>query len=37
MQAGLMKRVMSIQDIANLDPTEAPKKRGTYKKKERTI
>ena len=33
MQAGLMKRVMSIEDIANLVPIEAPKKRGAYKKK----
>jgi hypothetical protein len=33
MQAGLTKRVMSIEDIVNLVPIEAPKKRGSYKKK----
>ena len=33
MQAGLTKRVMSIEDIANLAMIEAPKKRGTYKRK----
>lgn len=32
MQAGLTKRVMTIEDIATLAPIEAPKKRGTYKK-----
>ena len=32
MQAGLTKRVMSIEDIVNLIPMEAPKKRGSYKK-----
>ena len=32
MQAGIAKRVMSIEDIANLAPIEAPKKRGTYNK-----
>jgi hypothetical protein len=32
MQAGLMKRVMSIEDIANLVQIESPKKRGSYKK-----
>lgn len=32
MQAGLTKRVMSIEDIANLAIIEAPKKRGSYKK-----
>lgn len=32
MQAGLTKRVMSIEDIANLARIEAPKKRGSYKK-----
>ncbi len=32
MQAGLMKRVMSIEDIANLVVYEAPKKRGSSKK-----
>lgn len=34
MQAGITKRVMSIEDIANLATIEAPKKRGSYKKKE---
>jgi putative IMPACT (imprinted ancient) family translation regulator len=33
MQAGLMKKPMSIEDIANLVAIEAPKKRGFYKKK----
>lgn len=33
MQAGLTKRVMSVEDIANLVVIEAPKKRGYYKKK----
>jgi hypothetical protein len=32
MQAGLIKRLMSIEDIANLVEIEAPKKRGAYKK-----
>jgi IS1 family transposase len=32
MEAGLTKRVMSIEDIANLAVIEAPKKRGNYKK-----
>lgn len=32
MQAGLTKRVMSIEDIANLAPIVAPLKRGNYKK-----
>ena len=36
MQAGLTKRLMSIEDIANLVPIETPKKRGSYKKKEQT-
>lgn len=31
-QAGLTKRVMTIEDIANLAPIETPKKRGSYKK-----
>jgi IS1 family transposase len=35
MQAGLMKRVMSVEDIANLVAIGTPKKRGSYKKKER--
>ena len=33
MQAGLIKRLMSIEDIANLVEYEAPKKRGSYKNK----
>lgn len=36
MQSGLTKRVMSIEDIVNLVPVEAPKKRGNYKKRELT-
>jgi hypothetical protein len=32
MAAGLTKRFMSLEDIANLVPDEAPKKRGSYKK-----
>lgn len=36
MQAGLTKRPMTIEDIVNLAPIEAPNKRGTYKKKETT-
>ena len=35
MQAGLMKKAMTIEDIANLVPTETPKKRGEYKKGEK--
>lgn len=35
MQAGLTKRVMSIEDITNLAPIEVPKTRGSYKKKEK--
>ena len=31
MAAGLTKRFMSIEDIVNLVPVEAPKKRGAYK------
>jgi hypothetical protein len=31
MQAGLIKRLMSIEDIANLVEIEAPKRRGKYK------
>ncbi len=34
MQAGLTNRVMSIEDIVNLIPIEAPKKAGIYKKRE---
>jgi hypothetical protein len=36
MQARLANRVMSIKDIANLATIEAPKKRGSNKKKENT-
>ena len=32
MQAGLTKKVMSIEDIVNLAHIEVPKKRGAYKK-----
>jgi hypothetical protein len=32
MQAGLMKKLMTIEDIVNLGVVEAPKKRGSYKK-----
>ena len=32
MQAGLIKGLMSIEDIANLVQIDAPKKRGVYKK-----
>ncbi|QEC70243.1 DDE-type integrase/transposase/recombinase [Panacibacter ginsenosidivorans] len=34
MAAKLIKRLMTIEDIARLIPDEAPKKRGNYKKKE---
>lgn len=34
MEAKLTKRPMTIEDIAALIPCEAPKKRGSYKKKE---
>jgi hypothetical protein len=34
MAAGLTKGFMSIEDIVNLVPVEAPMKRGAYKKKE---
>ncbi len=34
MQAGLTKKPMTIEDIANLAAIEAPKKRGAYKKRE---
>lgn len=33
MAAGITKRFMSIEDIANLIPVEAPKKRGSYKRR----
>jgi hypothetical protein len=33
MEAGLIKRFMSIEDIVNLVVVAAPKKRGQYKKK----
>jgi ERCC4-related helicase len=33
MAAGLTKRFMSLEDIANLIPDEAHKKRGSYKTK----
>jgi len=33
MQAGLTKKPMTLEDIANLVVIEAPKKRGAYKKK----
>lgn len=32
MQAGLTKKPMTIEDIANLIPESIAKKRGTYKK-----
>lgn len=35
MVAEITKRFMSIEDIANLVITEAPKKRGYYKKREK--
>ena len=37
MQAGLTKRVMSIEDISMLADIAAPKKRGSYKKKENIV
>ena len=37
MQAGLMKKPMTIEDIVNLAPIEAPKKRGSYKKEGKGI
>lgn len=33
MQAGLIKKPMTLEDIVNLVPVEAPKKRGSYNKK----
>lgn len=35
MQAGLTKRVMTLEDIVNLVPYESPKKRRNYKKREK--
>ena len=35
MQAGLTKKPMTIEDIANLVPEPVAQKRGVYKKKER--
>lgn len=35
MQAGLTKRVMSLEDIINLVPEPTAQKRGSYKKKEK--
>lgn len=32
MEAGLIKRLMTIEDIVNLVQVEAPKKGGAYKK-----
>jgi IS1 family transposase len=37
MQAGLMKKPMTLEDIAMLCDNEAPKKRGSYKKKDKLI
>jgi len=34
MQAGLMKKPMTFEDIALLCDCDAPKKRGSYKKKQ---
>ena len=34
MQTGLIRRLMSIEDIANLVVEDEPKKRGSYKKKD---
>ena len=34
MQAGLIRRLMSIEDIANLVVEDERKKRGSYKKKD---
>jgi len=33
MAAGITKRFMTLEDIANLVEIEAPKKRGFYKKR----
>ncbi len=35
MQAGLMKKPMTLEDVAMLSDVEAPKERGSYKKKEK--
>jgi hypothetical protein len=35
MQAGLIKSVMSIEDIANLVAVESPACHGSYNKKEK--
>jgi IS1 family transposase len=35
MQAGLMKKPMTLEDIAMLTDIQAPKERGSYKKKEK--
>ncbi|MBL7740331.1 MAG: DDE-type integrase/transposase/recombinase [Chitinophagaceae bacterium] len=37
MQAGLAKKPMTIEDIANLVPIDAPKKRGAYNKKKNNV
>ena len=34
MQAGLMKKPMTIEDIAKLIPEPIPQKKGAYKKRE---
>jgi len=33
MAAGLTKRFISLEDVVNLVPEDASKKRGSYKKK----
>ena len=35
MEAKLIKRIMSIEDIANLVEDDTPKKRGSYNKKDK--
>jgi IS1 family transposase len=37
MQAGLVKKPMTFEDIAMLTETEGPKKRGPYKKKDKEV
>jgi hypothetical protein len=37
MQTGLTKRVMSVEDIANLVSIKAPQKRGSYEKRKDKI